>query len=138
MPERILVVEDDHDSLKGLTRLLRLGGYDVTAAADGRTALSLLQSEPGFDAILTDLMLPDVDGLAVAAAARRLDGRPVIVLATGDAQFNADDPSHRPLFDLCFVKPLQISRVLTELRGALRSRQDDLPGPDEPARGPNG
>ncbi|GIW86281.1 MAG: hypothetical protein KatS3mg108_0605 [Isosphaeraceae bacterium] len=128
MAVRILLVEDDPDSLMGLSRLLRLGGFEVTTAANGRAALELLQSEARFDVLLTDMMLPDVDGFELARAARQRDPRTLIVLATGDAQFDTDSPHHRPYFDLSFVKPLRMAEVLESLRNELRLRR----GPVEP------
>lgn len=119
---KILVVDDDGACLAGLVRLLEIGGFDVTATADGRSALTLFQTGERFDAVLTDLMLPDVDGLAVARAARLLDDTTVVALATGDGHFKANTPANQALFDHIFLKPLVVSDVLKALRASLAAR----------------
>lgn len=64
---RVLVVEDDPDVAKVVT--LALEGHDVTVATDGRKALDLLRHAT-FDAVVLDLMLPEVDGLSVLSHIR--------------------------------------------------------------------
>jgi DNA-binding NtrC family response regulator len=68
MPPRILVVDDDEAALNGLARLLRDDGYDVIACARPREALSCLGARH-FDAVITDLEMPEIDGAAVAQRA---------------------------------------------------------------------
>jgi PAS domain S-box-containing protein len=64
-PTRVLVVDDDAMVAAALRRVLR--GCDVTVAATGREALTLLGSDASFDVILCDLMMPDVTGMALHA-----------------------------------------------------------------------
>ncbi|PPD26320.1 MAG: DNA-binding response regulator [Hyphomicrobium sp.] len=79
MPARLLLIEDD-PRLAGMVRdYLAEAGYRVTHAASGSLGLQLLAREP-FDAVVLDLMLPDMDGLEVCRKLR------------GDARFNADTP----------------------------------------------
>ena len=66
---RVLIVEDNRDTADTTAMLLRMHGYDVAVAYDGKTAI---QSAKGFDpdVILLDLSLPDIDGYAVARSLR--------------------------------------------------------------------
>ncbi|MCX7360317.1 MAG: PAS domain S-box protein [Alphaproteobacteria bacterium] len=71
--ERILVVEDDDQVRDAVVRQLASLGYAVTAAANGSAGLALLQTGPGFDLLLTDVVMPGpMNGAALALAARAL------------------------------------------------------------------
>jgi CheY-like chemotaxis protein len=78
-PRRILVVEDHQDTREVLTRLLRRWGYDVAPAESLESGLNRLESEP-FDAIVSDIALPDGTGYALVSEARRR-GKPVLAIA---------------------------------------------------------
>src|SRR4029450_13123840 len=58
---QVLVVDDDPGILSGLTRLLQRDGHTVQTATNGQEALALLH-ERGFDLILCDLLMPELDG----------------------------------------------------------------------------
>ncbi len=108
LPVRILVVEDEQHLAQGLLFNLQAEGYEVELAYDGETALVRLAKDPPFEAVLLDIMLPGMDGFAVAAELRRLGnyvpvlmltarGRPEDVLSGLEA--GADDYLPKP-FDL--------------------------------------
>src|SRR5262245_31540684 len=59
-PLHVLVVDDEPGFLSGLTRLLQRDGHTVQTATDGQAALALLQ-EGGYDLILCDLLMPELD-----------------------------------------------------------------------------
>jgi DNA-binding NtrC family response regulator len=82
MPRRLLIVEDRDSLRRMLERALGQEGYDVAAAADGRTGIRLLE-ERSFDLVLTDLKLPDVSGLEVLQASRAAQPRVPVVVLTG-------------------------------------------------------
>src|SRR5438093_13173410 len=67
---RILVVDDDRDSVDLLTEWLTMGGYEVTSAKDGQEALRRIQSDRP-DLVLLDLLIPPPDGLQVMRAVKR-------------------------------------------------------------------
>jgi CheY-like chemotaxis protein len=68
---RVLVVDDDPQTLSAMRKLLEYDGHTVACAADGTTAITLLRSQE-FDAVFTDLDVPAPDGEAVARLAREL------------------------------------------------------------------
>ena len=77
---RVLIVDDQLAMAETLADGLAEHGYDAEACSSSRRALTLLEREP-FDALITDLRMPDVDGLALLTASRRVaPERPVLVM----------------------------------------------------------
>jgi len=79
----ILVVEDEHDTAELYGEMLQASGFRVVKAPDTKTAIGLLDREPP-DAILLDIMMPDISGLEVAGYIRRepkLAHIPVIIVS---------------------------------------------------------
>ena len=70
MAESILIVDDEFGLAEMVRELLRESGYDATLAINGRLALQILQ-ERTIDLVLTDMMMPVMDGTELAAAMRR-------------------------------------------------------------------
>ena len=81
---RILVAEDEPSSREALAKVLREHGYDVTVAADGAIALDAI-AHGSFDLVITDLMMPGADGLAVLRRARELAPQTLVVVTTAHA-----------------------------------------------------
>ena len=82
-PPTILVIDDDDDLRETVCMLLMLAGYDVTAAANGREALDLLESAEVPNLILLDLMMPLMDGWQFRAEQKKrakLANLPVLLL----------------------------------------------------------
>ena len=66
MPEKILLVDDDSNNLAALGGFLRAEGYHVTEACDGGKAAELLKKD-NFDLVLSDVIMPGMNGLQLAA-----------------------------------------------------------------------
>ena len=81
---RVLVVDDEPKLGRYVAQMLGLDGHQVVRAAGGREALARLAEEP-FDVVVTDLRMPEVDGLAVLRAARSRVAPPEVVLMTAHA-----------------------------------------------------
>ena len=80
MPSQILLVDDDASQMSDLAEIVRSFGYRVSTAADGQEALAKLASLP-IGAILTDLVMPRMDGVAfLKEMAARGDRTPTVVL----------------------------------------------------------
>ncbi len=82
---KILIVEDDARLREVLCDYFRSKGENPTAAADGMEALRLL-GESDFDAVLLDIMMPELDGLSVCRAVRRTNDVPIIFLTALSAE----------------------------------------------------
>jgi two-component system cell cycle sensor histidine kinase/response regulator CckA len=70
--EKILVVEDEDPLRRLIQRVLEVHGYTVVSADQGIAALDLLKSGQSFDLLLTDIMMPGMNGRALASEARRM------------------------------------------------------------------
>jgi two-component system, OmpR family, phosphate regulon response regulator OmpR len=120
MVERILIVEDDARLADMLLEYLGQAGFGVTLASLGATALEKL-SDMNFDAVVLDLMLPDMDGLNVCRQLRAKYDTPVLMLtARGDAvdrivglELGADD---------YLPKPFEPRELVARLRAIMRRR----------------
>lgn len=116
----IMVVDDDQDTLKIISRTLELEGYAVSTAADGQTALTLIE-ERSPDLVILDIMIPELDGFQVLELLRERSNVPVIMLtAQRDPilvhkalAFGADDYVTKPFRPLVLV-----ARVHAKLRRA--------------------
>ena len=83
-PESILVVDDDRDVASTVSEYLTREGHTVILAHSGRHGLTRLR-EGAVALLLVDLRLPDMDGIEVMHAARRVPNPPEIVVITGYA-----------------------------------------------------
>jgi len=122
LPARILLVDDGAMIAELLTENLREHGLQVTTETGGAAALATLQSGAGFDLLVSDLSMPDVNGLDIARAARaRQPGFPVIIL-TGYA--GALDREKQPGGDITFLrKPLTGDQLLDAIKLLLRDAE---------------
>ncbi|MEO1694712.1 MAG: response regulator [Pseudomonadota bacterium] len=90
---RILLAEDDEAMRGFLTRALERAGHDVVALADGQDAHERLKAEP-FDLLLTDIVMPVMDGIELARRASEIDPRMKIMFITGFAAVTLEsDPA---------------------------------------------
>lgn len=90
MAEKILVVDDDLDSLKLIGLMLQRNGYEVIAANTGNQALSRAETEQP-DLVILDLMMPDMDGFEVCRRMRRNDTTKLIPIIMFTAKILIDD-----------------------------------------------
>ena len=109
---RILLAEDD-DSLRGfLARALERAGFDVTACADGDEAVAVLHEE--WDLLLTDIVMPGVDGIEVARqAAARHPGLRIMFITGFAAVALAGDKA--PAGAKVLSKPIHLRDIVTEV-----------------------
>ena len=121
---RILVIEDEPRILGFVTRGLAAEGFSVVPAADGEEGLRLAR-ELGCDLVLLDLLLPEVDGLAVLEQLERLrPGLPVLVL-TARTDMATKLRSFRLGASDYMTKPFSFDELLARIRVHLRQRNGD-------------
>jgi two-component system cell cycle response regulator CpdR len=117
---RILLVEDNCAASQGLARLLEAWGFHVTVTHDGTSALRALESTPPPDFVLTDLLLPDVDGREIARHAHSLEPTPRIALITG-WDIDPEQEDFRSCgIDWIFSKPVDATSLITRLRESIK------------------
>nr|MBE6545352.1 response regulator transcription factor [Oscillospiraceae bacterium] len=116
---KILVVEDDKDLNKIISRSLRDRGYDVMSAENGIEALEKTETQR-FDMIISDIMMPKMDGFALADSIRSLDKNIPIIFMT------AKDDKASKMFgysigvDDYIVKPFDIDILAMKIAAILR------------------
>jgi signal transduction histidine kinase len=118
---RVLVVDDNTDTVRGLSRLLRLDGHEVRAAQDGAEAIEAAKAfRPGV--ILMDIGLPGMDGHEVARRLRRDSSCADTVLVAISGYGQADDrrKSREAGFDHHLVKPVDHDALLAILAASHR------------------
>ncbi len=127
-PPRILLVDDNEATQRGLARFLEAEGYAVTLAFDGISALEALEAGPPPDFVLTDLRLPDLDGRELAQRARQLVPPPRVALITGwDLDPERETPDTWGI-EWYFQKPLNVRDLIEKLRAAPKP-PPQAPGP---------
>lgn len=119
---KILIVEDEAHIADGLRFNLEAEGHEAQIAADGETALDAL-ADSSFDAVVLDVMLPGIDGFAVARSMRaRADYTPILMLtARGRPEdvlngFEAGTDDYLP-------KPFDLDIFFARLKGLLRRQE---------------
>ncbi len=111
--KRVLVVDDNDDSSRSLSRLLTLAGHETEVAADGRSALETARRfRP--DVVLLDIRLPDIDGYELAERLRGERGfeKVAIVAITGMSPPRPPERARKAGIDHHLTKPVEIDRLL--------------------------
>ena len=122
MKYRVLIVDDDADSRDALAELSQRWGYDVQTASDGTEALRrAIEWHP--DVILTDLVMPNMDGLWLLRALRaELPDCPVVLLTGRGTIQTAVQAIREGAFDF-IEKPLEVPRLRIVLERALEKKE---------------
>ncbi len=87
---RILLIDDDEIIRTSLAKLLQLAGFEVEAAADGKAALQSFRAHPA-DVIVTDLFMPEKEGMEVIMEARRESPEVKIIAMSGGGSHGGTD-----------------------------------------------
>lgn len=128
MPEKILIVDDDIDTLKLVGLILQRQGYDVRVASSGAQALAMIQGDLP-DLLLLDIMMPEVDGYEVA---RQLRTDPQtaeipIIMFTAKTQLDDKVAGFEAGADDYLTKPTQPRELLAHIKAVMartnKSRQ---------------
>ncbi|MDD3886409.1 MAG: sigma-54 dependent transcriptional regulator, partial [Victivallaceae bacterium] len=116
------VVDDEHNTREAMARYLR-GRFEVTTAVDGGEAIDMLRRND-FDLMLTDLRMPNADGMSVLEAAANKACRPACVLLTAYGSINdAVAAVKKGAFDFV-TKPVKLDKLESVIDAALKSRSD--------------
>lgn len=128
----ILLTEDDESVRAFVRRALELDGHTVTSAEDGGEALEILAREEGaFDLLLSDIMMPVMDGIALALATARDWPGLRILLMTGYADQRERAHGLDALVQDVVSKPFtlaEIRRAVADALAAPRMRDEQLAG----------
>ncbi|MER5873207.1 SpoIIE family protein phosphatase [Streptomyces sp. NPDC002044] len=121
LPAHVLVADDNADMREYLGRLLRGAGYQVSTVDDGRQAMGAIRAH-AFDLVVSDVMMPHLDGLALVAALRadqRTASLPVLLLSARAGQ-EASIEGLQAGADDYLVKPFAAAELLARVRANIR------------------
>jgi signal transduction histidine kinase len=118
----ILIVDDEAAQMKALCNTLKNHGYEPTGFSSAKAALAAMD-ESKFDLLLTDLMMPEMDGIALLQAARRKDSTLVGIIMSGEGTIATAVQAMKSGALDYILKPFKSSAVLPVLDRALTVRR---------------
>jgi len=119
-PVRVLVVDDEENQRTGLANMISAWGYETRTAADGQEALEILAEFPA-EVMVTDLMMPRMDGAALLRALNAQGGAPAAIVVTAFGNLETAISTIHELGAFWFLeKPIQPQALRTLLERAAR------------------
>lgn len=111
---RILLAEDDADLRRFLVKALEKAGHQVTAFGEGASAYEEIK-QAAFDLLLTDIVMPEMDGIELARRAAELDPALKIMFITGFAAVALNPDSKAPKEAKVLSKPFHLRDLVDEV-----------------------
>src|SRR5688572_31523042 len=111
---KILLAEDDNDMRRFLVKALQTAGYDVASYDNGLSAYDRLREEP-FELLLTDIVMPEMDGIELARRATELDPDIKVMFITGFAAVALNPDSQTPKDAKVLSKPFHLRELVNEV-----------------------
>ena len=118
MQHKILLAEDDNDMRRFLVKALEKAGYQVLSYDNGASAYDRLREEP-FSLLLTDIVMPEMDGIELARRATELDLDLKVMFITGFAAVALNPDSKAPKDAKVLSKPFHLRDLVEEVNKML-------------------
>jgi two-component system cell cycle response regulator CpdR len=115
---KILLAEDDNDMRRFLVKALENAGFQVSSFDNGMSAYQRLREEP-FEMLLTDIVMPEMDGIELARRASELDPDIKIMFITGFAAVALNSDSDAPKNAKVLAKPVHLRELVSEVNKML-------------------
>ena len=115
---KILLAEDDNDMRRFLVKALENAGFQVSSHDNGMAAYQRLREEP-FEMLLTDIVMPEMDGIELARRATELDPDIKIMFITGFAAVALNADSQAPKHAKVLSKPVHLRDLVNEVQKLL-------------------
>ena len=115
---KILLAEDDNDMRRFLVKALQNAGFEVMSYDNGLSAYQRLREEP-FQLLLTDIVMPEMDGIELARRATELDPDIKIMFITGFAAVALNSDSQAPKNAKVLSKPVHLRELVNEVQKML-------------------
>jgi two-component system, cell cycle response regulator CpdR len=115
---KILLAEDDFDMRRFLSKALQGAGFHVASFGNGMAAYQRLREEP-FELLLTDIMMPEMDGIELARRATELDPDIKVMFITGFAAVALNPDNNAPRQAKVLSKPFHLKELVTEVQRLL-------------------
>jgi len=116
--QKILLAEDDNDMRRFLVRALTKAGYEVVSFDNGKAAYDRLREEP-FKLLLTDIVMPEMDGIELARKATEIDPELKVMFITGFAAVALNADSAAPKHAKVLSKPVHLRDLVNEVQKLL-------------------
>ncbi|EJF87310.1 cell cycle two-component system response regulator CpdR [Bartonella rattimassiliensis] len=116
--KRILLAEDDNDMRRFLVKALERAGYEVADFDNGISAYERLQEEP-FSLLLTDIVMPEMDGIELARRATEIDPDLRVMFITGFAAVALNSNNDAPPDAKVLSKPFHLRELVNEVEKIL-------------------
>ena len=116
---KILIAEDDGELLRLFSHVLTKNGYDVCGVADGQEALDAMQSDY-FDLIISDIMMPRVDGYELVSRLRSEGNQTPVLMITARDAFDDMQRGFLSGTDDYMVKPVNVNEMVLRVSALLR------------------
>lgn len=123
---RILVADDEESVRSFVARALTHAGHDVTAVGDGLQALGALHNET-YDLLVTDIVMPEMDGISLALKVTKDYPRMAVLLITGYAAERQRAHNLEELIHKILAKPFTMHELLAAVNEALEKRHGAPP-----------
>ena len=126
---KILVIDDEADICEMTKLLLERAGHEVACTSDSRLAGRMLK-EQAFDAVITDMLMPDKDGLEVMADLRRNHPEVRIIASSGGGRVSSDSYLHiarKSGAHALLSKPFTLPELLTSIETAFQTQGGTQP-----------
>ena len=117
---KILLAEDDVDMRRFLVKALQNAGFDVVSYDNGLSAYQRLREEP-FELLLTDIVMPEMDGIELARRATELDPEIKVMFITGFAAVALNPDNHAPKDARVLSKPFHLRDLVNEVQRLLKA-----------------
>lgn len=114
----VLIIEDDEFVMNMLKQTFERAGYEVGTASNGRIGLQLYQCKP-FDVVITDLIMPDMEGIETISKLRKDDPTVKVIAISGGGRNSPDDYLHLAKklgADRTFSKPVDRNELLAAVK----------------------
>ncbi|WP_068086997.1 cell cycle two-component system response regulator CpdR [Polycladidibacter stylochi] len=115
---RIILAEDDGDMRRFLVNALEKAGHDVVSFDNGKSAYERVREEP-FSLLLTDIVMPEMDGIELARKATQLDPDLKVMFITGFAAVALNPDSQAPKDAKVLSKPFHLRELVSEVEKML-------------------
>ncbi len=115
---KILLAEDDDDMRRFLGKALQNAGYGVASFDNGLSAYNRLREEP-FELLLTDIVMPEMDGIELARRATELDPEIKVMFITGFAAVALNPDNNAPPQAKVLSKPFHLKDLVNEVQRLL-------------------
>ncbi|GGH23799.1 response regulator [Dyadobacter endophyticus] len=113
--KKIMIVDDDARNIFALKATLKSKGFDCIACTGATEALDILRRENPVDAVLIDMMMPEMDGYEAIPLMKKLDGRLPVIAVTAQAMVGDREKCLAAGADDYISKPIDVDKLLKVL-----------------------